>query len=66
MNFDAKRYRGNYSTKQVQPRDIPSDELIEQRYEHLTNPRWKWVFGLMACYGLRNHEVFHIDPDSLP
>lgn len=65
LDFDAKWYRGNYSGKQVQPRDIPSDELIKERYERLTNPRWKWVFGIMACYGLRNHEVFHIDPDSL-
>jgi integrase len=23
------------------------------------------VYGIIACYGLRNHEVFHVDPDSL-
>ena len=30
LEFDATRYRGNYSGKQVQPRDIPSDEVIAQ------------------------------------
>jgi len=65
IEFDANYYRGNYSSKQVQPRDIPSDETIAQRYESINNQPWQWVYGIMACYGLRNHEVFNIDPDYL-
>jgi len=65
LNLDAGRYRGNYSGKQVQPREIPSDELIAEHYRRIKNPQWQWVYGIIACYGLRNHEVFHVDPDSL-
>jgi hypothetical protein len=40
LNLDAGRYRGNYSGKQVQPREIPSDELIAERYRQIKNPQW--------------------------
>lgn len=65
LEFDAKRYKGNYSISQVEPRNLPEDELIEQRYFSISNPAWQWVYGMIACYGLRNHEIFHLDLDSL-
>ena len=46
-------------------RDLPTDELIEKLWEKIPNKSWKFVFGLMATYGLRNHEVFFCDLSSL-
>ena len=57
---------GSYSPNSVDPRTIPSDVLIQQHYNALTNPGWKWVYGVMATYGLRNHEAFHLDLSQFP
>ena len=46
-------------------RDLPTDEVIEKLWEKIPNKSWKFVFGLMATYGLRNHEVFFCDLSSL-
>ena len=46
-------------------RDLPKDEEIEKLWEKIPNKSWKFVFGLMATYGLRNHEVFFCDLSSL-
>jgi len=65
LDYDPSRYRGRYSPRRPQPRDIPSDEAISEYWASLTNPQWAWFFGAMATYGLRNHEVFHLDLESL-
>jgi len=46
-------------------RDLPKDEAIEEIWAKIPNESWKFVFGLMATYGLRNHEVFFCDLSSL-
>jgi integrase len=33
--------------------------------EAIPNPAWRLAFGLMATYGLRNHEVFFCDCSAL-
>jgi len=49
-------------------RRIPSTEAIEAWLDALLleDPLWAWVFGMVATYGLRPHEVWHIDglPDA--
>ncbi|MEM6716600.1 MAG: hypothetical protein AAGD09_21015 [Cyanobacteria bacterium P01_F01_bin.56] len=47
-------------------REIPSDEDIIRYRNELENPAWQWVYGVMACYGLRNHEVFYLDLSEFP
>jgi integrase len=42
-------------------RELPSDEEIEIMWESIKNPAWQWVFGMLAAYGLRPHEIFHLD-----
>lgn len=49
---------GNYSVKALSPRELPSDEEIAKTYLKISNPSWRWVFGVMAAYGIRNHEAF--------
>jgi integrase len=46
-------------------RDIPTDEEIELLWESIKNPAWKWIFGMLAAYGLRPHEIFHLDTSEL-
>ncbi|KGG16434.1 MULTISPECIES: site-specific integrase [unclassified Prochlorococcus] len=54
-----------YGLHKAQFRQLPSDNLIEETYKLIPNPSWKIVFGLMATYGLRNHEVFFCDLSCL-
>ncbi|MEM7066265.1 MAG: site-specific integrase [Cyanobacteria bacterium P01_B01_bin.77] len=58
---DLKSFWGNYGNSQTQLRKLPSDKQIVEVYDRLKNPRWKYVYGMMATYGLRNHEVFFCD-----
>ena len=57
VEVDLRAYRGNYSPKNVF-REIPRDEEITEAIEKLRTPAWKYLYGLMAAYGLRDHEVF--------
>jgi integrase len=64
-NFREKT--GNYSPNSVTPRLIPQDNKILLYYHHLTPyPQWQWAYGVMACYGLRNHEIMFCDLDNFP
>jgi integrase len=42
-------------------RELPSDSDIEDMWESIKNPAWQWVFGMISAYGLRPHEIFHLD-----
>ncbi|KPQ34594.1 MAG: Phage integrase family [Phormidesmis priestleyi Ana] len=66
LEFDASQLRGNYSPSKVSPRNLPTDEMIARYRDTLTNQSWRWVYGVMACYGLRNHEVFRLELDDFP
>jgi integrase len=46
-------------------RPLPSDAQILQVLDRIPNPQWRLVYGLMATYGLRNHEVFFCDVSAL-
>ncbi len=54
-----------YGLHKAQFRKLPSDKQIEEVYKMIPNPKWKSVYGLMATYGLRNHEVFFCDLSCL-
>ena len=43
-------------------RAIPTDRQIVDFWKSIENPAWAWVVGIMATYGLRNHEVFFCKP----
>jgi len=46
-----------YTTKKLQPRDIPTDDQIESIYNQLKPNHWRWMFGMCAAFGLRPHEI---------
>ena len=66
IEWDGSHLRGNYSSSKVEQRDLPTDEAIARYREQLTNPAWQWVYGMMATYGLRNHECFRLDLTDFP
>lgn len=58
--------RGRYSPNAVNPRDLPGDDLIMEWYGKLAHNRpWQVLYGLLAVYGLRPHEAFHLDLGKL-
>jgi integrase len=61
LPIDLKSFWGRYGSGHAQPRQLPSDELIVSTWNTIPNPRWQFVYGIMATYGLRNHEVFFSD-----
>ncbi len=46
-------------------RQLPSDAEILALLERIPNPGWRLVYGLLATYGLRNHEAFFTDLSAL-
>lgn len=62
---DLKQYWGNYSPSRTQARSLPTDAEIIQAIDLIPNPAWRFVYGIMAAYGLRNHEVFFCDYSNL-
>lgn len=65
LPIELKSFWGSYGTSQTQARDLPSDEAIITAYNTIPNPAWRFVYGIMATYGLRNHEVFFCDYTAL-
>lgn len=61
IEVDLKGLRGRYSPAAVDPRNLPTDDQIVAAVESLADPRWKLLVALMATYGLRDHECFHVD-----
>jgi integrase len=65
LQLDVSRLIGNYSPRRASPRDIPGDTLISEWRDRIPNQSWQWAYGVMAVYGLRNHEIGYIDLESL-
>ena len=61
LDVDFSSLKGTYSPKKVSPRDLPTDEKIAECFHALPDGTWKWAYGVMAVYGLRNHEIFYLD-----
>jgi hypothetical protein len=64
LTVDFSKYRGNYSHLKGD-RILPTDKEIIKQYWSIPNPAWQYVYGLMAAYGISNHEVFLVDLESL-
>jgi integrase len=44
---------------------IPTDAQIVTYHNEINDPAWAWVFGMLATYGLRPHELFFLNCDRL-
>jgi integrase len=56
---------GGYGLHAARFRRLPSDAEILALVDRIPNPGWRLAYGLMATYGLRNHEVFFCDLQAL-
>jgi len=65
IDVDVSHLAGSYSPKKRTARDIPSDDVIAEWFFKVKNPEWRWVYAMLATYGLRNHEVFFLDLEGL-
>jgi integrase len=66
LDTDFSIYSGKYSPRRATPRDLPTDEAIQIAYNQISSPEWQWVYGVIATYGIRPHEVFYLDLEDLP
>lgn len=62
---DLKPYQGNYSASEVEPRNLPDDATIAATWAQMKNESWRWIFGMIATFGLRSHECFYLDCEEL-
>jgi hypothetical protein len=58
LDYDPSLLAEKYSPKRVSPRDLPDDRTVAEIGLSIKNSAWRWIYGMMATYGLRNHEVF--------
>lgn len=66
LDVDLSGLRGSYSVSSVEVREVPPDEQIAEWWTKIPNEDWRRAYGLMACYGLRNHELFYLDFSKMP
>lgn len=57
MDVDLSPYAGRYGIKRQPPRNIPSDDLIISTRNAIEDDSWRWLYGMVAAYGLRPHEA---------
>ncbi|MEM9116919.1 MAG: site-specific integrase [Cyanobacteria bacterium P01_F01_bin.56] len=65
LEVDWKGIAGNYTTPDFDPSKLPSDEQIEENWSKRTTKMAQWVYGTLATYGLRPHEIYHLDCSRL-
>ena len=65
ISFINEKLKGTYSAFKTAPRDLPSAQVIVDWWSKIPNRGWRWVYGMLATYGLRPHEVFHLDTQEL-
>jgi integrase len=58
VDVDLLQYKGGYGPSKVADRNLPTDEVIAQAWGSIKNREWQWAFGIMAAFGLRDHELF--------
>ncbi len=72
LEFPVNGLAGSYSPAKTVPRDLPTDELIVAEWERLRGKLkredsllWLNAYAILATYGLRPHELFHVDLSGL-
>ena len=58
--------KGSYSATEVDPRNLPTDEQIAEWRSQISHAGWRWLYGMLAAYGLRPHEAYKADLVDFP
>lgn len=65
IDLNVKPLQGSYHPRSHNPLVIPDDAKILNCYYQIKNPNWRWIYGLMATYGLRPHETFRVEFEKI-
>lgn len=65
MTSAERKLQGDYGLKRVNSRNLPTDQEIQEAVGLLKSEGHRWVYGMLATFGLRPHEAFLIDRDLL-
>ncbi|MFM7269165.1 MAG: site-specific integrase [Cyanobium sp.] len=65
LPHDWSERAAGYGLHQARFRQLPTDAEILDLAATIPNPRWRLIYGLIATYGLRNHEAFFCDTSTL-
>lgn len=65
LDADFGKLKGSYSAVAVDPRTLPSDGEIAEWFHKIKNPQWRYVYGLIATFGLRPHEPWFLNVTDL-
>jgi len=49
-----------YNSANGKTKEVPTDEEIIAWVQASSTPEAEWAFGMMAAYGLRDHELMHV------
>lgn len=58
IQINLLQFKGSYGPSKVKNRDIPPDETIALWRDKIPNQSWQWIYGILAAFGLRDHEAF--------
>lgn len=61
LDIDLKPHQGSYGKRLTKPRDLPSDEQIEQWYKQIKSDPWRIIFARIVAFGLRPSESFDFE-----
>lgn len=61
-----QRLTTTFNIKAINPRDLPTDNEILRIRGTIADPEWQHVYGILAAYGLRPHEIFFLDYSDYP
>lgn len=53
-----------YGRSDVVPRALPTDEQILENFDRIRLPHFRWMFGVVALFGLRPHEAATVEFDE--
>ena len=67
ISINLSLYKGTYQTGRSEvPRELPRDKTIATLFRGIPNTSWRWVYGVIACLGVRPHEAFFLQPTDDP
>lgn len=59
--LELKRLGEGYKANAGKLHTLPTDEQIWEALGRVSIPGWRWIYAVLAVYGLRPHETFFLD-----
>lgn len=66
IEIDVNLLKGDYSPSKVNPRTLPDDNEIASFWAKISDEKLRWIYGILATYGLRPHEILYLNFSEMP